>query len=74
MDFRITKLERAPEGFWRAHVSNNGTTIDVDNRHGSWRALIRVPHTQRFTVENVNPAVAAALQRKLPREARQIRR
>jgi hypothetical protein len=71
----ITKLARSPEGFWRARVSSNGTTIDVDMRYGSWQATVRpFPRSRSLVRRDVLPFVAAALQAKVrPVEKREAR-
>lgn len=60
----VTKLERAPEGFWRARVTvNGGETVDVDRRWGSWQAERRAQARSRtFTRHDLLPDVARALQ------------
>lgn len=62
--FTITCVRRDPDhGFWRARVTIDGRTLDVDRRHGSWQANRRVRTGARtFTRCDVLPAVAAALQ------------
>jgi hypothetical protein len=66
---RITKLARDhTEGFWRARVSANGTTINVDRRYGSWQAQIGERRRE------VLPRVAAALQKQVRRREYRERR
>lgn len=58
--FTITKVERAPEGYWTAHVTaQGGKPIAVDTRYGAWQA--RVGEQRR----EVMPAVARALQERV---------
>lgn len=58
--FTITLLRRDPEhGFWRARVTN-GTTIDVDRRHGAWQGEYEIDGV--IERREVMPHVAAALQ------------
>lgn len=68
---RVTKLEHDPAGFWRARVSVGGTTIDCDNRFGSWQADVR-PHkgARRMVRRFVLPPVAAELQLRVRRALR----
>jgi hypothetical protein len=62
----VTKMERQPEGYYTAHVHLNGAHATVDNRFGSWMALVPRSSLRR----DLPYAVAAALQAKLPREER----
>lgn len=58
-EFTITKLERSPEGHWRANVTMTGKTITVDRQFGSWQ----VPPSNGSTGRrDVLPDIAAALQ------------
>lgn len=63
--FVVTKLNR-DEGYWRARVTVNGDTIQVDRRHGSWLAVLRDgPRRRSFHRAEVHPALAAELQRRV---------
>ena len=66
-DLTITKLERAPEGYWRARVTGpDGVTVDVDRRDGAWFAEVRAaPRSQTMVRRDVLPHIAAALQAKV---------
>ncbi len=58
--FTITCLSRDPErGFWMAHVTSDGVTINVDRRYGSWHAVIGNERRELL------PHIAAALQEKV---------
>lgn len=59
---RITKLERVPEGHWRARVTVDGTTVAVDNRFGSWRIT---PPGEGGSYRELLPTLAARLQQKV---------
>jgi hypothetical protein len=63
-ELTITKLERAPEGYWRARVTgSDGVTVDVDRRWGSWQAEVRAAsRVQRFVRKDVEPWAAERLQ------------
>lgn len=63
----ITKLRRDHVGIWHAHVSCNGTTVQVDRRYGSWRATAQLrPRVERWPCpRDVPTKVAAALQAKV---------
>lgn len=57
---------------WKARVTSNGQTVDVDRSAGSWLASVRVrPGARTFERRELLPDVAAALQAKLPREERE---
>lgn len=62
--FTITLVRRDPEdGFWRARVTCDGVTLDVDRQFGSWQADVRAgPRRRSFRRIDVLPDVAAALQ------------
>ena len=65
-DFSITKVEIAPEGFYRARIVIDGTAYPVDRRYGSWALLCG--ETRR----EVLPYYAAALQARVrPLERRE---
>lgn len=68
-EFTITKVERDPEGFYRARVTgSDGVTIAVDNRFGSWQADVRrAPGHRTFVRKFVLPHVAAELQARIPK-------
>lgn len=64
---RITKLTRVDD-FFTANVSNNGTTVRVDNSTGSWTATANPkadPGTRHQSRREVNPLIAKALQKRL---------
>ena len=64
--FTITKLERHPEGYWTARVTCGGSTVEADDRYGSWQANVRIrPGARTFVRRFVLPHVAAELQRKV---------
>lgn len=66
--FTITKLRRDPDGVWRARVSCDGCTVDVDRRYGSWQAEVRAAkHARTFTRHDIPRPVAAELQRRVKR-------
>lgn len=73
---KVTKLERDGDGVLRAHVSLNGTTVEVDRRYGSWRATAQLrPRVERWQFpRDVPTAVAAALQAHLPATERRVQR
>lgn len=66
-ELTITKLERAPEGFWRARVTGaDGVAVPVDRRYGAWFAEVRkAPRSRTMVRRDVLPHVAAALQAKV---------
>lgn len=64
---RITKLRKEGD-YWRARASADGRTIEVDNRYGSWQAVVGQERRE------VMPQVAAVLQGKLPSAAKMTRR
>jgi hypothetical protein len=69
--FTITQVRKDADGAWRARVTADGVSIDVDRRCGSWLATVRVaPGRRTFERRDVLPHVAAALQAKLPPEER----
>jgi hypothetical protein len=64
---RITKLARIDD-FFVANVSNNGTTVRVDNSCGSWTATANPkadPGTRHQPRKDVHPMIAKALQQRL---------
>lgn len=66
--FTVTQLEDS-EGFWRARVSVNGDSIEVDRKHGSWRVT---PAEGEVIAQGVPYALAVKLQEKVrPRERQQ---
>lgn len=72
---RVTKLERAPGGFWRARVTVGGVTVAVDRSCGSWLAPEgRCPAREAPRAREVLPAVAWALQARVRRQERRERR
>lgn len=60
----ITSVRRDPDGgFWRARVTIDGHTLDVDRRYGSWQGLRRrAPRSREWVRCEVLADVAAALQ------------
>lgn len=58
-DFTITKVERSPDGYWRANVTMAGQTITVDRQFGSWQVP---PMNGGHARRDVLPDIAAALQ------------
>ena len=57
------------DGYWTATVtSRTGVAVTVDNEHGSWAATLRQPLGRR----EVLPHVAAALQERARRAAREL--
>jgi hypothetical protein len=61
---RITKLQRAPEGFWTARLSLGGATRAVHCRHGSWMVETKLGRGSRAEVQvrHVLPEYAQLLQ------------
>ncbi|MCA1571201.1 MAG: hypothetical protein LC798_12960 [Chloroflexi bacterium] len=67
----ITKFRREPgEDFYRARVSLNGVTVDVDSRYGAWMGDARTEVRGRRERKFVAPGVAAELSRRLRRHER----
>lgn len=61
MSVRVTKLERAPEGYWTANLTVDGVTTPVQKASGSWQTR---PDTEGVT-QGVLPWAAAHLQERL---------
>jgi hypothetical protein len=67
-DFRITKLEVSPEGFWRARITVDGVSYPVNRRFGAWEVLCGEVRRELL------PQYAAALQTRVrPLERRRER-
>lgn len=71
---RVTKLDRAPGGYWTANVTANGRTVHVDRSSGSWIAPGRKRPAKGNGGQVVAPEVAAELQDRVRRiERREAR-
>lgn len=67
----ITCLQKHPEhGYWTAHITANGVTLNVDRKHGSWLIVEQANGFERR--REVLPYVAEALQARLPMSERRI--
>lgn len=62
----VTCVRDHPDGYRTARVSANGTTVDVDDRYGSWQAVQRKRGTE--TRREVLPPVARVLQKRAGRK------
>jgi hypothetical protein len=70
----VTVVRQHPDGYWTANASVDGATRSFHNRFGSWQTDRR-PRADADWPAGVEqreaaPAVAAALERHLPRWAR----
>lgn len=68
---RITKFQRESEGYFTARVSEEGATVPVHNRHGSW---LTDTNPMREVRQDAKEELARRVRAELRKEGKKVSR